>query len=133
MGYIQQENFEWTSRSVDLSSEGYDGQSVYIAFVLRTYDGYKLYIDDIQVFKEDDASSQEVSAIEFQMFPNPCQNEVHFKSTSPIEQIQIYDLSGKIITSTTGSTIETRSLKRGSYVVKIWSGEYFGHKTLYKW
>ena len=114
LGYIQQENFEWTSRSVDLSSEGYDGQSIYIAFVLRTYDGFKLYIDDIQVFKEDDASNQEVSNIDFKIFPNPCQDQVQISSQNSIERIQVYDLSGQIILSTTASTIQTSSLKRGS-------------------
>jgi hypothetical protein len=132
LGYIQQENFEWTSRSVDLSSEGYDGQSIYIAFVLRTYDGFKLYIDDIQVFKEDDASNQEISNMDIKIFPNPCQDQVHISSQNSIERIQVYDLSGQIILSTTASTIQTSSLKRGSYIIKIWSGENCSHKRLYK-
>lgn len=132
LGYIQEENFEWTSRSVDLSAEGYNGQGIYIAFVLRTYDGYKLYIDDIQIFKDDDASNQEQSKIEFQMFPNPCQNQVHLSSQKPIEYIQVFDLSGKVILSAESSIIQTSALGRGSYIVKIWSGGYCGHKTLYK-
>ena len=56
IGYIQQENFEWVERSVNLSELGYNDQTIYIAFVLRTYDGFKLYLDDILVTKEDDAS-----------------------------------------------------------------------------
>ncbi len=132
LGYIQQENFEWTSRSVDLSSLGYDGQSIYIAFVLRTFDGFKLYIDDIQVVKEDDASTDEVSNFEFNMFPNPCQSELHFTSPKPIDEIQIYDLSGKIITTTSKSNIQTNRLRRGSYVVKVRSGAYIAFQTLYK-
>jgi hypothetical protein len=132
LGYIQEENFEWTSRSVDLSAEDYNGQSIYIAFVLRTFDGFKLYIDDIQVFKEDDASNQAISNIEFQMFPNPCQDKVQISSKNPIERVQIYDLSGQIILSTTVSTVETSALQRGSYIVKIWSGGNCSHKRLYK-
>ncbi len=132
LGYIQQENFEWTNRSVDLSSEGYDGQSIYIAFVLRTYDGFKLYIDDIQVFKEDDASNHTISNIEFQMLPNPCKDKVQISSQNPIEHIQVYDLSGQLILSSTVSIIQTSTLKRGSYIVKIWSGGNCSHKKLYK-
>ena len=112
LGYIQQENFEWTNRSVDLSAEGYDGQSIYIAFVLRTYDGFKLYIDDIQVFKDDDASNQETSNIEFKMIPNPCQDIIQISSQSPIDMVQIYDLRGQLVLSTNSSTLKTSALKK---------------------
>tara|TARA_Y100001978_G_scaffold199345_1_gene213500 strand:+ start:3244 stop:4041 length:798 start_codon:yes stop_codon:yes gene_type:complete len=132
LGYIQQENFEWTNRSVDLSAEGYDSQSIYIAFVLRTYDGFKLYIDDIQVFKDDDASNQETSNIEFQMIPNPCKDFIQISSQSLIDRVQIYDLSGQIILSTTSSLIHTSGLSKGSYIVKIWSSGNCSHKRLYK-
>ena len=132
LGYIQQENFEWTSRSVDLSSEGYNDQSIYIAFVLRTYDGFKLYVDDIQVLKEDDASNQLFSNVDFRMSPNPCQDIVQISAEKPIEQIKIYNLSGQLILSTANSIIQTSTLKRGSYIVEILSGKYSSHKRLYK-
>jgi hypothetical protein len=132
LGYIQEENFEWTSRSVDLSAAGYNGQSIYIAFVLRTFDGYKLYIDDIQVVKEDAALNDDIAEIEFKVFPNPCEDNVKISSPSPIDDIQLYNLSGKIILSTKTPTIDTSALKRGSYIVKIWSGGHSSHKTLFK-
>ncbi len=46
LGYVEQENFEWTNREVNLGSQGYVNQTVYFAFVDVTYDGFILYLDD---------------------------------------------------------------------------------------
>ena len=72
IGSIEEENFEWTTRSVDLSQSGYDDSSVYIAFVLRTFDGYKLYFDDILVEKNIDTNSLfSLTPFNIQVYPNP--------------------------------------------------------------
>ena len=99
LGYIQQENFEWTNRSVDLSAEGYDSQSIYIAFVLRTYDGFKLYIDDIQVFKDDDASNQETSNIGTKIDNNykHCKSKFFLKDYVDSESKKIKNLTANQI------------------------------------
>ena len=57
IGNIEEENFEWTNRSVDLSQNGYDDSTIYIAFVLRTFDGFMLYLDDFLVEKDIDTNS----------------------------------------------------------------------------
>jgi len=44
---ISAELEDWTSREVNLSEKLLDGQTIYIAFVNRTDDGFKLYVDDI--------------------------------------------------------------------------------------
>ena len=40
IGDIEQENFEWTEREVNLSENGYNSQTIYVAFVNTTFDGY---------------------------------------------------------------------------------------------
>ena len=133
LGYIQQENFEWTERSVDLSEAGYNDQNIYIAFVLRTYDGYKLYLDDIQVSKEDDASIQENEIGDVVLYPNPCKDVVNFQSDFSIDYISVHDLSGKTLMESREPILKVGFLQKGSYIVKIYSGGYYVSKTLYKW
>ena len=47
IGNIEQENFEWTNREVNLSTSGYNDSTIYVAFVLRTFDGFKLCIESL--------------------------------------------------------------------------------------
>jgi hypothetical protein len=48
---VFEENYLWQDYEINLSELGYDNQTVYIAFNLRTYDGFKLYVDDIAIRK----------------------------------------------------------------------------------
>ena len=121
IGYIQQENFEWIERSVNLSELGYNDQTIYIAFVLRTYDGFKLYLDDILVTKEDDASIHENGVDDIVIYPNPCQDILHIQSQAFIEQLLILDLSGKLVLKSTSHIINVESLQKGSYIVRVFT------------
>ena len=132
LGYIQQENFEWTERSINLSEEGYDNQVIYVAFVLRTFDGYKLYLDDILVTKEDDASLYEESQVEVIVYPNPSTNFIHISSDFPIQAVTLFDLSGKILVDSNDSTLNISELQRGTYIIKIYTGGLYVNRTIIK-
>lgn len=131
IGYIQQEDFEWIERSVNLSELGYDDQIIYVAFVLRTYDGYKLYIDNILVSKEDDASINEESVGDVLIYPNPCQDILHVRSESPIDKILLFDLSGKKVLESYATSIHLEKLQMGTYMIRIFSGDYVTNRPLY--
>jgi len=115
LGYIQQENFEWTERNVDLSEEGYDNQTIYIAFVLRTFDGFKLYLDDISVIKEDNSGISELGEQNVQIYPNPCHDNISIQSEFPIHQIYIYDMTGQKVLESTETKISIIRLDKGTY------------------
>ena len=121
LGYIQGENFEWTERTVDLSTEGYDNLTIYIAFVLRTYDGFKLYLDDISVIKEDNSGISEIIEYQVQVYPNPCQEYVNIQSQLPIEQICIYDMTGQKVIESTETKINIVHLDKGTYQLVVLS------------
>ena len=131
IGYIQQENFEWIERSVDLSDLGYDDETIYVAFVLRTYDGYKLYLDDIVVAKEDDASIHEESLANVLIYPNPAIESFTIDSEYDIDYVEIIDLSGKTLLKTKESTIDVRFIESGAYMVKIYTGGIIVNKHLH--
>ena len=117
IGSVEQENFEWTTREVNLSNLGLNDSSIYIAFVLRTYDGFKLYVDDIFVRGEDATQLSEQSSAKIKIYPNPFNEVIHIKSDESIESIFIQDLNGKTLFETTNETINLEFLQNGYYFI----------------
>jgi hypothetical protein len=117
IGNVEQENFEWTEREVNLSNLGLNDSLVYIAFVLRTYDGFKLYLDDFQIRGEDATSLIESSVTDFKVYPNPFSDVIQIESDKNVESISIYDLNGKPLFETTNKTINLNFLKSGYYFI----------------
>ena len=132
LGFIQQENFEWTERTIDLSDEGYDNQTIYIAFVLRTFDGYKLYLDDISVIKEDNSGVSELEEYNVQMYPNPCHDFINIQSEFPIHRIFIYDMTGQKVIESTEANISIIHLDKGTYRLVAHSNYGVFSKSLIK-
>ena len=119
VGYIQGENFEWTERNLDLSELGYDGQSIYVAFVLRTYDGFKLYIDDIEVVKDDFTGLNEQVQFSFNLFPVPVISTIHISSETAFSNITITDAKGEALYTGTENTIDVGDYPKGTYFVSV--------------
>ena len=120
IGSIQQENAEWTSRSVDLSTEGFNGQTIYIAFINNTNDGFKLYIDDLTVTKEDPASTDVLSQTQVAIYPNPTSDLVYIQAEAEITSIILSDLSGKLIEDKQLNTVvKMTDLPNGIYLLTI--------------
>lgn len=114
-----QESEYWTTRQVNLSEAGYDNQSVYIAIANRTYNGYKLYVDSMHVWKEDPVSISEIASIDFNVFPNPTANSIKITTEHKIERISIINLNGETILTTALKTIDLSELSSGVYFVEV--------------
>ncbi len=120
IGYVIQENPEWTSRTVDLSEAGYNGQTIYVAFRLITTDGFKLYLDDIHAWKNDPVGLNEISNdIKFRCFPNPTTDKLHVETTSKIVKSSVYTSNGTFIESFTSQDHSVMHLSTGIYLLKI--------------
>lgn len=122
IGYIEEENFEWTNREVNLSMEGYNSQQIYIAFVNRTFDGFKLYVDDIIVRKEDPVSISEIQDLRFKVYPNPFQNQLTIESEYRIDLIRLFSISGTLLLETSDRNLDLSHFDIGYYFVQITSG-----------
>ena len=119
VGSVNEEFSEWTSRTVDLSDEGYNDQTIYVAFVNRTNDGFKLYIDDILVWKEDPAITSEIEILDLVVYPNPVQEVLMIKSTDKIESIELKDLSGKCVVYSKSNEMNIEHLPSGVYLATV--------------
>lgn len=122
------ENPEWTAREINLSDLGFNGQTVYLAFVNNTDDGFKLYLDDIRVRKNDPAGVQEIEELNAQIYPNPAAENFKITGKAEIEQIYIYTSEGKLIREMNyqnGSSVNISDLDQGIYFVKMRSGAQY--------
>lgn len=115
IAFVTGENFEWTSREVNLTAQGYDNATIYVAFVLRTFDGFKLYIDDVEVRSFDNTSIDEPNLPFITFYPNPASNLIHVKQT---EFIQIFNTTGKLMYSGNESEISIESFATGMYIIQ---------------
>ena len=119
VGYIEGENFEWTERSIDLSDLGYDNQSIFLAFVLRTYDGFKLYIDDIEAVKEDETGIDENISFSMNIYPVPVKETLNVSTQATISAITISNTQGAIIYQGNSISVDVSRFPRGTYFIKV--------------
>lgn len=119
VGYVEEENAEWTTRTVNLSEKGYDNQLIRIAFINRTFDGFKLYIDDLEVRTEDHTVVNDLNLFSIQPFPNPFNDVLNLKNADDNTTWNVYNFDGKIIESGNGKTVNTSTFSRGSYFICV--------------
>jgi len=129
IGHIIEEYAEWTVRSVNLSTEGYDNQTIYLAFVNITYDGFKLYVDDIHVWKNDDVAVDELNkAVTVSVYPNPTKGILTIQSESSFESAVLLNTNGQVLLKTTEKSINIEAYPNGVYFLKVNTNE--GIKTI---
>lgn len=121
VGSIEEENFEWTFREVNLSSAGYNDSTIYIAFVLRTYDGFKLYLDDIEVRKDDPVGIDENPNIAFDVYPNPSQDQINIQVSQDFQRLELKSPSGQLLRISDQSSININDLQAGPYFLTVYS------------
>ncbi len=119
IGFVIEESFEWAYREVDLSDEGYDNQTIYIAFVNKTYDGFKLYLDDFEARKEDVTQVLMNEMNKVIAYPNPATDKISFTNSSSIEKITILSAAGTLMLTTANSTIDLSDFPSGIYFARI--------------
>lgn len=132
VGYIEGENFEWTERNLDLSDLGYDNQSIYVAFVLRTYDGFKLYIDDLQAVTDDFTGVSEHMHFSFNLFPVPVKRILNVSSESAFSSVTISDLQGKVLYTGIENAIDVGNYPQGTYFIQVESDKGIAAKIFTK-
>lgn len=118
LAMIALENATWTSREVNLSEAGYNNQTVHIAFVNRTNDGFKLYLDDIQMVIEDPVGQNELSVNNLGIYPNPSNGKLSVKN-SDTPEVNVISSAGSTVFSGTGNEFDLTHLDAGVYFVQV--------------
>ncbi len=130
---VIEESFEWTTRSVDLSEAGYNDQTIYIAFVNITNDGFKLYIDDIHAWKDDPVTIGELNETDpISIYPNPSKSVFNISSQHKIQQINVSNSLGQIVLTTNQSKIDLENFSNGVYFLNIQTDQGFTNVKVVK-
>lgn len=58
-------------------------------------------------------------AADIKIYPNPVVNELHVSSNNTVQQLQIFDMQGRLIMTNQNTTINVTELSSGNYFIKI--------------
>jgi hypothetical protein len=119
VGYFYQESFEWITREINLSLNGYNNQTVYVAFVNTTQDGFVLYIDDIHAWKEDPVGLTELAVSNVSVYPNPTNDFIKVETMEQIKQLRLMTLNGDVLINSTMNELSLSSYTNGIYLLHI--------------
>lgn len=121
IGYVEFEWEEWTDREANLTALGFANQTIYVAFVLRTTQGFKLFLDDINVRVDDPLGLNEQAQIQVNVFPNPTMEKLKIQCPVDVNSLTILDLSGKQVKSVQQPemTISVTDLLPGMYFLQL--------------
>lgn len=117
--FVDDETITWNSHMINLTDAGYDNQSIAFAFVLRTLDGYKFYLDNLKVWKEDPVGLDEISSIDFKVFPNPTSKTVSIETNTLVENVKVYSLQGEKVFEGEATTFDVSNWINGVYTIEI--------------
>lgn len=112
---------EWTQHEVNLSEMGFNnGETVYIAFNLQTQGGFNLFVDSVNVRKDDPLALEEQSIqTDVTIYPNPTSDQIHF-SAKNLESVAVYNMAGALIYSQEkANPISMERFDQGIYLVRM--------------
>ena len=108
----------WTNVQMNLAELGYTNQEVHIAFVLQTVDGFKFYLDNINLVSESDLSIQDLIAGDIKV-SNPFKEELLIQSADEVIKISLINLNGQIILQSKDKQIDTTTMTPGVYMIQV--------------
>lgn len=122
----------WQNREVNLSDSLINNETIHIAFVNRTTNGFKLYIDDIQVFKDDPVGINEESLSKLNIYPNPASEMINITGIGIVSSVEVYSISGRHVLSTNLNSVNLTSLESGRYLMQVTAGNKTHRKLFIK-
>jgi len=103
-------------KTIDLSA--YDGDQIYIAFVMEQNDGDNWFIDDVNVTGT--LSTTSFSIESFSMYPNPTKGVLNIDSNAQIVLIEVYNILGDLVkTAANSNKIDLSDLSIGPYFARV--------------
>lgn len=130
--FVDQENYYWQTRSIQLDLEAYANQDVYIAFKNITTDGYILLIDMVKLLGSDFAIVEEVDETVYTVYPNPAQDQITISNFKQGDLVSVFSMDGKLLLNSSESSVNISELKAGTYLIKIVSQDNISSVTFIK-
>jgi hypothetical protein len=119
IGKIIGEDFEWNSRTQLFDDAKFASEDIYVAFVNRTNNGFKLYLDSIIVTINDDSGISENTELRLVVYPNPTSERLDIQSQYALSSVMIFNSSGQLLMTEKSNSIDVSTLTSGFYYVEI--------------
>jgi hypothetical protein len=128
---VQNESPDWTYHEIQL--EDYANQEVHIAFVITSFNGFKLYLDTVNIRKEDPLSIHDFSEkLTLTLYPNPVRNILKLKGADA-DEIRIFSSHGSLVaTAIHQNEVDVARLPEGIYFVEVAFGSMVVRKKVVK-
>lgn len=90
--------------------------------------------DTTDCFSVTTVGLNEESVNSIKIYPNPASDFINVEVENTIDRIEVRDLSGRLITSTTESKVDVSQLSKGTYVIKVitLNGDHFIEEIIKK-
>lgn len=108
-------------KTVDLTA--YNRQSIYVAFVMVQDNGDNWYLDDVNISGTLSTTKFDKNT-QISVFPNPSNGLVNINTNMTVARTAVYGILGNLIKTVNHSkTVDLSDLARGTYVLKIYTGD----------
>ena len=125
----------WSSDTLDLSSFGYNADTIMIRFVAINDYGNRFFMDNVKIAGQNILSVEETENLtQLKIYPNPNNGMLHIKTNLINTEMSIFDLSGRLIQKEKivkyHTAINVKNIKDGFYIIRIENGEVLEEKKL---
>ncbi len=80
-----------------------------------------MVIDYVRVYQNTTASTEDVFANKFSVYPNPSSDVLNIRTNEPIDKVELYNTIGQLIVAKKTTNINISSINIGVYILKIYS------------
>lgn len=137
--FIPADDTEWKNQTAPLNTSSLV-DDLLVRFSFKSAGGNNVYVDNIQVAHPDQLLIQNIGSSELTIYPNPSKDYVMIHSSGElIEQVQVFNPEGKIVTQTNAVNtsdyqLDTSGISNGTYLISIQTnqGSYKHVQVIYR-
>ena len=81
-----------------------------------------MVIDYVKIYQNTTASTDDVFANKFSVYPNPSSDTLNIKTNEIIDKLELYNTLGQLILTKKANNVNVNGINNGLYILKIYSG-----------
>jgi len=81
-----------------------------------------MVIDYVKIYQNTTASTNDVFANKFAVYPNPSSDVLNIRTNETIDKVELYNTIGQLILTKKANIVNVNGINNGLYILKIYSG-----------
>lgn len=106
---------------------------IYVRSSLAVDSDHEVFFDNIELYETASLSVNDVFSSKISIYPNPANEFVQISTSETITGVEVYNLIGKKVISSsklTNNKIDVSNLSKGVYVLKVMSNDLVGSRKI---